>query len=54
MPEGVKITSETAKCWLVAQMGKEHYTRNTVEVSAWCAKCSKRTMHRVDERFNAP
>jgi len=27
---------------------KEHYTKNTVEVSAWCKKCEKLTMHRVD------
>lgn len=26
----------------------EHYTRNTVSASAWCAKCKKQTMHRVD------
>ena len=26
----------------------EHYTRNTVSVSAWCAKCAKKTQHRVD------
>lgn len=26
----------------------QHYTRNTVEVSAWCKKCRKDTMHRVD------
>ena len=26
----------------------QHYTRNTLEVSAWCAKCRKNTMHRVD------
>jgi hypothetical protein len=27
----------------------EHYTKNTVEVSAWCLKCDKMTMHRVDQ-----
>lgn len=26
----------------------QHYTRNTVEVSAWCKRCRKDTMHRVD------
>jgi hypothetical protein len=26
----------------------QHFTRNTVEASAWCAICKKRTMHRVD------
>jgi hypothetical protein len=25
-----------------------HYTRSTVEASAWCAKCKKETIHRVD------
>ena len=25
----------------------QHYTRNTVEVSAWCQKCHKQTMHSV-------
>jgi hypothetical protein len=25
----------------------EHYTRDTVMVSAWCQKCSKFTMHNV-------
>lgn len=28
----------------------EHYTRNTVSATAWCSKCQKRTMHRVDDR----
>ena len=28
----------------------EHYTLLTQEVSAWCAKCHKATMHRVDGR----
>jgi len=27
---------------------KQHFTRNTVEASAWCLKCGKQTMHRVD------
>lgn len=26
----------------------EHYTRNTVSVSAYCSKCGKKTQHRVD------
>jgi len=26
----------------------QHYTRNTVEVEAWCKKCSTFTMHRID------
>lgn len=26
-----------------------HFTRNTVEASAWCSKCQKFTMHRVDQ-----
>ena len=26
----------------------EHYTRNTVSVSAYCSKCAKNTQHRVD------
>jgi ribosomal protein L44E len=26
----------------------EHYTRNTVSASAWCAKCKKFTQHRID------
>lgn len=26
----------------------EHYPRNTVEASAWCLKCQKSTMHRID------
>ncbi len=28
----------------------QHYTLNTVEVSAWCGKCGKHTPHRVTER----
>lgn len=27
----------------------EHFTRNTVSAEAWCAKCQKRTQHRVDD-----
>ena len=26
----------------------QHFTRNTVEVSEWCSKCGRNTMHRVD------
>ena len=26
----------------------KHFTRNTVSAEAWCAKCEKRTQHRVD------
>ncbi|HEX5236135.1 MAG TPA: hypothetical protein VFW25_12490 [Silvibacterium sp.] len=26
----------------------EHYTKNTVSASYWCAKCGKPTLHRVD------
>jgi ribosomal protein L44E len=26
----------------------QHYTRNTVSVSAYCSKCAKNTQHRVD------
>jgi len=29
-------------------MSKEHYTRNTISASSWCAKCQKRTQHRID------
>lgn len=32
----------------------EHYTRNTVSAEAWCAKCQKRTQHRVDDRRIGP
>lgn len=32
----------------------EHYTRNTVSVSAWCPKCQKQTMHRVDAGHLGP
>ena len=26
----------------------EHYLRGTVEASAWCSKCRRETMHRID------
>jgi len=32
----------------------EHFTKNTVEASAWCAKCQKRTQHRVDKGIVGP
>jgi hypothetical protein len=30
-------------------MMTQHYTKSTVEVSAWCNPCHKTTMHRVDQ-----
>jgi len=33
---------------------KEHYTKNTIEVHAWCKKCQKRTFHRVDDGRKGP
>lgn len=32
----------------------EHYTKNTLAVSAWCPKCRKETMHRVDAGRRGP
>lgn len=32
----------------------EHYTKNTVEVSVYCAKCGKDTEHRVDGGRRGP
>lgn len=32
----------------------EHYTRNTISAEAWCAKCQKRTQHRIDDRRIGP
>ena len=26
----------------------QHFTRNTVSASLWCAKCQKPTQHRID------
>lgn len=26
----------------------QHYPKNVVETSAWCRRCGKETMHRVD------
>lgn len=32
----------------------EHFTRSTVAATAWCAKCQKHTLHRVDDRRIGP
>ena len=32
----------------------EHYTRNTVSATFWCAKCAKATQHRVDGGRRGP
>lgn len=32
----------------------EHYTHNTVSVSAYCKKCGRQTMHRVDAGQRGP
>jgi ribosomal protein L44E len=32
----------------------EHFTRNTVSVEFWCAKCTRFTQHRVDEGRKGP
>jgi hypothetical protein len=32
----------------------EHYTRNTLEVTAWCARCQRDTQHRVDGGRRGP
>ena len=32
----------------------EHYTKNTLECTAWCAKCQKLTQHRVDGGRRGP
>ena len=32
----------------------QHFTRNTVAAQAWCLKCNKQTMHRVDDRRIGP
>ena len=31
-----------------------HYTKNTLEVTAWCAKCQRDTQHRVDGGRRGP
>jgi hypothetical protein len=32
----------------------QHFTRNTVAAQAWCLKCNKQTMHRIDDRRIGP
>ena len=32
----------------------EHYTKNTLECTAWCNKCEKMTQHRVDTGRRGP
>lgn len=32
----------------------EHFTRDTVSASGWCAKCYAMTQHRVDDRRLGP
>jgi len=32
----------------------EHYPRSTVSAEAWCAKCKKRTQHRIDDARIGP
>lgn len=32
----------------------EHYTKLTTEASAWCNRCAKSTMHRVDNGRRGP
>lgn len=32
----------------------EHYTKNTEECTAWCAKCQRMTQHRVDGGRRGP
>lgn len=32
----------------------EHYTRNTLECTAWCGKCQRNTQHRVDGGRRGP
>jgi hypothetical protein len=32
----------------------EHYTRNTLTATAWCAKCHRNTEHRVDDGRRGP
>jgi hypothetical protein len=31
-----------------------HYTKNTLEVTAWCGKCQRDTQHRVDGGRRGP
>jgi ribosomal protein L44E len=32
----------------------EHFTRSTVSAEFYCAKCQKRTQHRIDDRRKGP
>jgi hypothetical protein len=32
----------------------EHYTKNTLECTAWCNRCGKFTQHRVDGGRRGP
>lgn len=32
----------------------EHFNKQTVEASVWCAKCSKPTPHRIDDGRRGP
>lgn len=32
----------------------EHYTKNTLECTAWCKKCDRMTQHRVDGGRRGP
>jgi hypothetical protein len=35
-------------------MTPEHYTKNTLECTSWCAKCQDYTQHRVDGGRRGP
>ena len=32
----------------------EHYTKNTLECTAWCKRCGRMTQHRVDGGRRGP
>lgn len=32
----------------------QHFSRSTVSVSSWCARCNRNTQHRVDDRRIGP
>lgn len=32
----------------------EHFTRNTLEATAWCRKCQRTTLHRIDDGRTGP
>ena len=32
----------------------EHFTKNTLEITAYCARCAKQTQHRVDGGRKGP